>query len=140
MLVWDTSGLLALVDADDPRHSDVVGVADWRRPPGVLSPLVITEFDHLIRRKVGHRDGRSAVHAILTAGFETAALSTADVGRCLEVDQKYADLGLGLTDASLVLLAERYRTLDIVTLDERHFRAVTPLGSGRAFRVLPADL
>ena len=35
-------------------------------------------------------------------------------------------------------LAERHGTHDILTLDERHFRAVAGPG-GRPFRVLPAD-
>jgi hypothetical protein len=38
----------------------------------------------------------------------------------------------------LVALADRYRTTRIVSFDERHFRAVTPL-SGGAFTILPAD-
>jgi predicted nucleic acid-binding protein len=50
----------------------------------------------------------------------------------------YRDLQLGLADASLVVLAERYRIVDILTLDERHFRAVSG-PDGRPFRLLPAD-
>lgn len=138
-MIWDTSGLLALVDGDDPRHADVIQAIDWRRPPGVLSPLVVTEFDHLLRRKVGDRDTRTAIRAVVDAGFEVASLSLADLATCLEIDQKYSDLKLGLVDASLILLAERYRTIDVVTLDERHFRAVRPRHGGRAFRILPVD-
>jgi hypothetical protein len=35
-------------------------------------------------------------------------------------------------------LAERYGTRRLLTFDERHFRAVTPLQGG-AFELLPAD-
>jgi uncharacterized protein len=55
------------------------------------------------------------------------------------VAERYADTGLGLADASLVAVAERLGTIDIATLDERHFRAVRPLAGGKAFRLLPAD-
>ncbi len=48
-------------------------------------------------------------------------------------------LGIGLADASVVVLAERYGTYDILTLDERHFRAMRPLTGRRSFRLLPAD-
>jgi hypothetical protein len=41
-------------------------------------------------------------------------------------------------DASRVVLAERHHTLDVLTLDERHFRAITGPG-GRPFRILPGD-
>jgi predicted nucleic acid-binding protein len=38
----------------------------------------------------------------------------------------------------LVVLAERHSTADILTLDQRHFRAL--IGPrGRPFRLLPAD-
>ena len=50
----------------------------------------------------------------------------------------YADLGIGLADASIVVLAGRHRTLDVLTLDERHFRSITG-PRDRPFRLLPAD-
>ncbi|MGH2355036.1 MAG: hypothetical protein ACRDI2_09890 [Chloroflexota bacterium] len=43
-----------------------------------------------------------------------------------------------LADASLVVLARRYRTRRILTFDQRAFRAVEPLHGG-AFTILPAD-
>ena len=45
---------------------------------------------------------------------------------------------IGVTDASLVVLAARYRTTRLLTFDERHFRAIKPL-HGEAFTLLPAD-
>lgn len=56
----------------------------------------------------------------------------------LEVDRRYSGLDLGLADASLVVLAERYRTRRLLTFDERHFRAVAPLQGG-SFTLLPTD-
>jgi predicted nucleic acid-binding protein len=50
----------------------------------------------------------------------------------------YKDLELGLADASIMVLAERFNCLNILTLDQRHFRAVLGPG-GRAFRLLPQD-
>jgi len=48
------------------------------------------------------------------------------------------NLELGIADASIVVLADRYATLDLLTLDERHFRAVQGPGN-QPFRLLPAD-
>lgn len=47
---------------------------------------------------------------------------------------------LDLTDATVVVLAERYETIDVVTLDRRDFRVVTPLTGQVTFRLLPDDL
>ncbi|MBV9943242.1 MAG: hypothetical protein JO262_14040 [Solirubrobacterales bacterium] len=40
----------------------------------------------------------------------------------MTVAERYADRGLRLADASLVVLAEPRGTIEIATLDERHFR------------------
>ena len=45
---------------------------------------------------------------------------------------------IGLAEASIVVLAGRYGTERVLTLDERHFRALrTP--AGERFTILPAD-
>jgi predicted nucleic acid-binding protein len=58
-----------------------------------------------------------------------------DAGRVIG---RYRDLGIGLADASLVVIASRYGVRDLLTLDERHFRAMRG-PRGRPFRILPAD-
>lgn len=65
----------------------------------------------------------------------TGALSAS-----VRIAERYADNGVGLTDASLVTLAERVKTIRIATLDERHFRSMRPLAGGDAFVLLPQDL
>lgn len=58
--------------------------------------------------------------------------------RAIEVMRQYADLDVGLADASNVGLAERLDTADILTTDERHFRVLRGPG-GHPFRLLPVD-
>jgi uncharacterized protein len=53
-----------------------------------------------------------------------------------ELVAQYQDFPLGGVDASVVALAERLRTDLVVTLDQRHFRAVRP-SHCPAFRLLP---
>ena len=48
----------------------------------------------------------------------------------------YRDQEIGVADASIVVLAERYRTRAIASLDRRHFDVLRPL-DGRYFEVLP---
>jgi hypothetical protein len=43
----------------------------------------------------------------------------------------------GVADASIVVLAERHKTRDVLTLDQRHFRVFT--ANRKPFRILPAD-
>ena len=52
--------------------------------------------------------------------------------------ERYPDLEVGLADASVVVLANRYDTYDVLTLDERHFRVLRG-PQDHPFRLLPAD-
>lgn len=53
--------------------------------------------------------------------------------------KSYAELNIGITDASLVVIAARYNTTRLLTLDQRHFRTVRPLWGASAFRLHPND-
>jgi len=44
-----------------------------------------------------------------------------------ELIERYQDLRLGTTDASVIALAERLDVNEIATLDRRHFTVVRPL-------------
>ncbi len=72
--------------------------------------------------------------------YRLAELKLADLHTAHEVRQKYEGLRLDLADAVGVVLADRCRTDRILTLDQRDFRAVSPLTPGLdSFRILPAD-
>jgi len=75
---------------------------------------------------------------VALGAYQLARLDSEDVARCVTLDRSYADPGLGLADASLIVLAERVGTRSILTRDERHLRAVHPL-QGVAFQLLLAD-
>lgn len=138
-MVCDTSVLVAYFNGADPDHSRVVAAVRSARPPLVVSPLVLAELDYLVRDRVDDETARRAVRSLLGGRFEVAALAAHDLEAALDVDTRYASLGMGLTDASLVVLAARYHTVNLATLDQRHFRPVRPLRGGPAFQLLPAD-
>jgi predicted nucleic acid-binding protein len=56
--------------------------------------------------------------------------------RCVELIETYADMGLGLVDASVVTIAERRGITAIATLNHRDFRVVRPMHVD-AFELLP---
>ncbi|MGH3500099.1 MAG: PIN domain-containing protein [Nocardioidaceae bacterium] len=138
MLICDTSGLLARYDPDEVSHKATRTALAGASPPFVLSPLVLAELDHLLRARHRLDAVRAVLDDLVSRGFEHPHLDATALRSCLDVDKRYADLNLGMTDASLVVLAARYRTRDILTLDHRHFRAVVPRQGG-SFRLLPTD-
>lgn len=142
ILVADTSAVFAAFDAAQPEHQDAAAVME--RDVLAFSPMVITELDHLIHRSIGWPAALQVMEAInarfLDGQYKLADLRPADLVTAQDVRAKYEGLRLDLADAVGVVLAHRYRTDRIFTLDQRDFRSVTPLTPGfPAFRLLPAD-
>jgi len=84
------------------------------------------------------RIARALLKEVANGAYDLAPFGTEDVARAVDILDRYADLDIGLADASIVVLAERHRSSDVLSLDERHFRAVRG-PRGRPFRILPAD-
>jgi predicted nucleic acid-binding protein len=70
--------------------------------------------------------------------YRLESFSAEDVERAKQVMERYADLAIGLADASVVVLSHRHATLDLLCTDQRHFRTLRGPG-GKAFRLLPYD-
>lgn len=138
VLVCDTSGVLAALDRADPDHAACVASLSSHAGTLLLSPLVLAELDHLVRSRLGPDAARILADDVAAGAYELAPMSARDISDCVQVDRAYADLGIGLADASVVVLAARADTRLLLTLDERHFRALRPQQAG-AFRLLPAD-
>ncbi|HVM39501.1 MAG TPA: VapC toxin family PIN domain ribonuclease, partial [Acidimicrobiia bacterium] len=68
--------------------------------------------------------------------YELACLDADEVRAAAAVVDRFHDLGIGLADASIVVLADRSRTRSVLTLDRRHFTALRTL-DGRRFTLLP---
>jgi uncharacterized protein len=138
VIIIDTSIIVAYMNSADDHHGVVGGWLDEADDDLVTTPLIVAEVDHL----VGSRGGPTALRALradLAAGAYLVEWWPGAITSVVSVAERYADAGLGLADASLAALAERLGTIDIATLDERHFRVVRPLTGGNAFRLLPAD-
>jgi predicted nucleic acid-binding protein len=136
VLLVDTSGLLAAIDAGQSRHADCAAVIAGAAGPFLLSPFVLAELDYLLVTRVSRTAQQQLLDEVARGAYRLEPFDAADVQAARQVIEKYADLELGLADASLVVLAARHRIRDILTLDRRHFDTVRQL-NGRPFRVSP---
>lgn len=137
MILLDTSGLLANYDRRDRRHADAVRtlMMPQRR---ILSPFVLAELDYLVAKIAGQDAAMIVLDDVAREAYELVPFTATDVATARGAIAQYADLHLGLADASILVLAERFRCTDVLTLDERHFRAVRT-SRGDSFRLLPSD-
>jgi predicted nucleic acid-binding protein len=138
MIIVDTSGLLSAIDGSQHRHREAVGALRNAEPPWILSPFVLAELDYLLATRVSVDAERALLAEVGRGVYRLETFETADITAAERLIGRYSDLGIGLADASLVVLAARYGIRELLTLDERHFRAVRGPG-GRPFRLLPAD-
>jgi predicted nucleic acid-binding protein len=138
VILLDTSGLLAALFSDQNRHEECARALRESSPPRVVSPFVLAELDYLIAKYAGVPAEVALLEEIERGAYELAVFDEFNVAKAREIVERYSDLNIGLADASIAVLAERYDTRDVLTLDERHFRALRP-APRRRFRILPAD-
>lgn len=137
-LILDAAPLVASADAKEPKLDALLRIRDQEEGPLVLPAPVATEVDYLLGVRFGEAARRAFLSDLAAQRYEVACLEASDYATVASLDARYADLGLGLADCSVVVLAERYETRRLLSFDERHFRAVSPLQGG-SFALLPAD-
>jgi predicted nucleic acid-binding protein len=138
LILLDTSGLYAALSPGQAAHERVRPILERERGPLILSPFVLAEVDHFLVRWEGVEAEAAWLREVAAGAYELVGFAADDVAEALGVIERYRDLRIGLADASLVVLAGRFGTERILTLDERHFR-VLRAASGRPFTLLPAD-
>ena len=143
IIVADTSALFAGFDADQPEQPDVAAIMETETL--AISPLVLTELDHLVHRELGFAAAMQVVDTLIgrmgEGQYRLAALKPGDIAAAQGIRAQYGAMRLDLADAVGVILADRYKTDRILTLDQHAYRSLKPLTPGLpAFRILPADL
>ena len=119
-------------------------------PAGSAAALICDTgdlIDYLVESAPDQRLFRKAIDTRALATFRVArgafTYAPPTVGqpsRAMEVDRRFANLGLGLADGSVVALAESLGIRRLATRDVRHFAAVR-LRDGRGFDLVvhPTD-
>ncbi len=138
MIIADTSALVAALDRSERAHEAVRGFLGEPMENIVVSPFVLAETDYLLRARLGIAAPLALLDDVIEGAYELAGFDTSDLVVARGIVSQYGDFQLSLADASIICLAERYETTRVLTLDERHFRAVMTL-RGEPFEILPAD-
>lgn len=138
MILLDTGGLYAALDANEELHGAAVASLVAAKPPRLLSPFVLAELDYLIGTRVGHAAQLALLEEVVQGVYQLEPFAPEDVEHARALMDKYEDLRIGLADASVVVLALKHRVLDVLCTDEHHFRALRGPG-GKRFRLLPRD-
>lgn len=140
-LVVDTSAILASLDEAYPEHEAVSGALASEPGPLVVSPMVTAEADYMLYTRLGATAARQFAADVAAEAYELPEWTATDHAAALDVINRDTDDSdyIGITDAANVVLADRYRTTRLLTLDQRHFRRLRPLWGADYFTLLPYD-
>ena len=135
MIILDTSALYGLFRADDPMCRPLTKALQ-DESLRIVSPYVVAELDYLFLTRYGVNAEYKVLDALSSGAYELPTLGIADLSACAAVIARYRNLSIGVADASLVVLADRYGTNRIATLDRRHFSALRTM-NGEPFQIVP---
>ncbi len=135
-ILVDTGPLVALFDASEQAHTAVVqALANLTHTRDRLftSLAVITEVTHLLDFSV--RKQLEFLQWVELGALTIETITPRDFPALRTLIQRYANLPMDFADATLVLLAERLGSQQVLTLDRRDF-TVYRTAAGHAFHNL----
>jgi predicted nucleic acid-binding protein len=135
-VVADTGPIYALIDASDAWHDRVASWWGSSRRRVVLPVTMLAEAAYLLQTRIGIAAEEAFARAIADGEFNVEPLEDEDFARIADLVHAYRDLPLGFVDASIVAVAERLGTREILTTDRRHFGVVRPTHT-KALTLLP---
>lgn len=120
MILMDTGPLVALFDPRDADHRHCHTLLAQISEPLFTSEAVLTEVFHMLNP--GSRGAEGVKEFFLQGYLGHVPMDKALLQRCFELMDKYADLPMDFADASLLALAEKFRTTKVFTLDFEDFQ------------------
>ncbi len=136
MIVADTGAIIALVDADDAHHEQMVALFDDDPAAWVLPWAILPEVDYLLLHHVGAPAERAFLGDLADGGYSVEWGEADDLARAHALCEQYGALQLGLVDAVVAATAERLKATAIATLDVRDFGSLRLKGRPK---LLPRD-
>ncbi len=126
MLIVDTGPLVALLNENDPDHESCADLLESHDGELLITPYVLTETCYLLAKYVSPDAEINLVEAISAGDLVQTTTEQDDLARMAELMKQYRGFPLGIADASVIALAERFKVSSVATLDHRHFHAIAP--------------
>jgi predicted nucleic acid-binding protein len=133
LITIDTSGLFELLNRRGPEHHAVREVLESDPGPFIVPVPILAEIAYMIEQRLGQRVMDDFL-GDLADGAYSLDCGLDDIPLVRALVNRYADLPLGLADASVVACAERNEGR-VLSLDRRDFSIVA---RDRRITLLPA--
>lgn len=126
MLVVDAGPIVAAAATRDRHHQASIKLLTGATRPLVVPALVVTEVAYFLGDRIGSAAERAFAGSIAQGELVVEPVEPGDWDRIEELLDDYADLPLGIVDASVIAACERLGATTLATLDRRHFSIVRP--------------
>ena len=100
---------MAVANDRDNNHQVALELLETTPDRLVVAPTVIAEVCYLLHERAGAGAEVRFLRAFDAGELDLADLTLADVRRAANLAERYADLGLGGTDACIVALPNAFR-------------------------------
>jgi hypothetical protein len=118
--------LLAALDAADPDHGPCAKLIAEAHADLIVPTLVLAELDYWCHERLTPDVWLGFLEDVLAGAYRVENPTHGDLVRSRELQDTYADLKVGVVDASVLALAERLGESKLATLDHRHFGTMRP--------------
>lgn len=136
-LVLDTGVLYSVLDREQAAHAACLKLVTDAGERLIVPDPVLVELDYFVRKTATLQTWRDFVQQVSEGTYAIYPLSTDTLSRAADLEVQYADLNLGLVDASVIAVCEELAEHKVATLDRRHF-SVVRTRSGGVLNILPA--
>jgi predicted nucleic acid-binding protein len=126
VILADTGIFIAATDRDDRHHLECAALVVERADEFIIPHTVVVEVCWMLERTFGPSVEAEFLRSVVAGTPKVEALGMEDYLRTAELVDSYADLRLGMVDASIVAVAERLDISTIATLNRRDFTVVRP--------------
>ena len=115
----DAGPIIALFNKNDKYHEKIKNFL--KNYDGKLTSTwpVVTEVSHMLDFNV--QTQIDFLTWIQLGGVSIEDIEKDDIGRIIELSKKYSDLPMDLADASLVVLSEKLKIKQIITIDSDYY-------------------
>jgi len=141
VILYDTGAIVAAANTNDQHHHACVTLLTGLRLARrrlLVPATVVAETGYLIR-KHSPRAEVEFIRSLSNGDFEPIDITIDDYTRMTDLAATYIDRPMGVTDASVIAVAERLGITEIACTDRTDFRMVRPRHV-EAFTLLPEGI
>ena len=127
-VIIDTSAIIGLMDKGCQQHNKISDIVNKNDINLIVPSPIIPEVCYMLNKKFGAAIEIRFLEEIISVNLQIEIIKFPDILRTVEILNKYKSLNIGFVDGSVVAIAERLKINQIMTLDNKHFSSIIPVG------------